>query len=79
MITKPALTEEQKKSFEEQFNTIANNPDAKIAVVEWDGTFRWIDGADTLPFMPGFKREKLHGKLAHDYVTLLNKLTHRTI
>jgi hypothetical protein len=77
MIQKPLLTDKQKVSFQKKFREIVANPEANEAILHWDGTISW-DLAD-MPHMPGFRREKLRGKLASDYHSLMVRLSNGII
>jgi hypothetical protein len=73
----PELSQRQKKRFEKQVRELLKDENAKEAISGWDGTILW--GLNNSPHLSGFKKEKLHDKLASGYNALMEHLINNTI
>ncbi|XZF14334.1 hypothetical protein ACTHGU_21340 [Chitinophagaceae bacterium MMS25-I14] len=72
---KPALTEEQKKRFEEAFTAIVAKAPLDVQKL-WNGEISWVGD------MPQFANNvhlKFKGRPAFEYVDLREKLMERTL
>ena len=74
---KPDLTKQQKDSFEKQFKELVSKSDSTEAkkLLNDAGQIIWIANIPQVTQIA----VKLHGKYAHDYVALLNRVNSRTI